>query len=78
MTLPDPSLDRPGGDDLGQIDRLPPSERNQDELRTETSHGLAQLPRDVRLLYTLMTRRDLILHLDSQNRQRSPIAQRFP
>ncbi len=41
MTLPDPSLDRRGGDDLGQIDRLPPSERNQDQLRTETTHGLS-------------------------------------
>ncbi len=41
MTLPDPSQDRSGGDDQGQIDRLPPSQRNQDQLRTETSHGLA-------------------------------------
>jgi hypothetical protein len=41
MTLPDPNLDRPGGEDLGARDRLPPSERNQDQLRTEVSHGLA-------------------------------------
>ncbi|HET6316187.1 MAG TPA: hypothetical protein VFG86_07000, partial [Chloroflexota bacterium] len=41
MTLPDPNLDRPGGADQGNIDRLPPSERGQDEVRTETTHGLA-------------------------------------
>jgi hypothetical protein len=41
MTLPDPSLDRPGGDEQGVQDRLPPSERNQDQQRTELTHGLA-------------------------------------
>jgi hypothetical protein len=41
MTLPDPSLDRPGGDEQGVQDRLPPSERNQDQQRTEMTHGLA-------------------------------------
>ena len=41
MTLPDPNLDRPGGADQGELDRLPKSQRNQDEMRTETSHGLA-------------------------------------
>jgi len=40
MTLPDPSLDRPGGDEQGVQDRLPPSERNQDQQRTEMTHGL--------------------------------------
>lgn len=41
MTLPDPNLDRPGGADQGELDRLPPSQRSQDERRTETTHGLA-------------------------------------
>jgi hypothetical protein len=40
MTLPDASLDRPGGEDQGVRDRLPPNERNQDQLRGETTHGL--------------------------------------
>jgi hypothetical protein len=41
MTLPDPNLDRPGGDDLAERDRLPKSQRSQDQMRTETTHGLA-------------------------------------
>ena len=41
MTLPDPGLDRPGGVDQGVRDQLPPSERNQDQLRTDTTNGLA-------------------------------------
>ncbi len=41
MTLPDPNLDRPGGADQGNADRLPISERGQDEMRTETTHELA-------------------------------------
>ena len=41
MTLPDPSLEREGSEDLSKRDLLPPNERGQDQLRTEASHGLA-------------------------------------